>query len=64
MIVEVRPGRETGRLAVLAETRYLVIPDFFGDDMVFGPGTVSRPRLRLPAENMLLCPCWTRATPR
>jgi hypothetical protein len=54
MIVEVRPGRETGRLAVLAETRYLVIPDFFGDDMVFGPGTVSRPRLRLPAENMLL----------
>ena len=37
MIVEVRPGQGTDRLAVLAETRYVVIPDFFGDDMVFGP---------------------------
>ena len=54
MIVEVRPGQGTDRLAVLAKTRYLVIPDFFGDDMVFGSQTVSRPRLRLPAENMLL----------
>ena len=39
---------------MLAETRYVVIPDFFGDDMVFGSQTASRPRLRLPAENMLL----------
>ena len=54
MIVEVRPGQGTDRLAVLAETRYLVIPDFFGHDMVFGARAVSRPRLRLPAENMLL----------
>jgi hypothetical protein len=54
MIVEVRPGRGAGRLAVLAETRYVVIPDFFGHDMVFGPQTATRPRLRLPAENMLL----------
>jgi hypothetical protein len=54
MIVEVRPGQGTGRLAVLAETRYVVIPDFFGHDMVFRSQTVSRPRLRLPAENMLL----------
>jgi hypothetical protein len=54
MIVEVRPGRGTDRLAVLAETRYVVIPDFFGDDMVFGSRTAPRPRLRLPAENVLL----------
>ncbi|MGA2033820.1 MAG: transposase [Thermoguttaceae bacterium] len=54
MIVEVRPGRGADRLAVLAEPRYLVIPDFFGHDMVFGPQSVSRRRLRLPAENMLL----------
>jgi hypothetical protein len=54
MIVEVRPSQGTNRLAVLAETRYVVIPDFFGHDMVFGPQTVSRPRLRLPAESMLL----------
>jgi len=54
MIVEVRPGQGTDRLAVLAETRYVVAPDFFGDDMVFGAQAASRPRLRLPAENLLL----------
>ena len=45
MIVEVRPGQRTDRLAVLAETRYVVIPDFFGHDMVFGPQTVSSPAI-------------------
>jgi hypothetical protein len=54
MIVEVRPGQGADRLAVLAETRYVVIPDFFGHDMVFASPSVSRPRVRLPAENMLL----------
>jgi hypothetical protein len=54
VIVEVRPGQGTDRLAVLADTRYVVVPEFFGHDMVFGPRTMSRPRLRLPAENMLL----------
>jgi len=54
MIVEVRPGQGTDRLAVLADTRYVVVPEFFGHDMVFGSQTVSRPRIRLPAENMLL----------
>ncbi|MGO9108390.1 MAG: hypothetical protein ACLP9L_04080 [Thermoguttaceae bacterium] len=53
-IVEVRPGQGTDRLAVLADTRYVVVPDFFGCDMVFGPLTASRSRLRLPTESMLL----------
>ncbi len=54
MIVEVRPGQGTDRLAVLADTRYVVIPEFFGHDMVYGANAISRPRFRLPAENMLL----------
>jgi hypothetical protein len=54
MIVETRLGQGTDRVAVLVETRYLVIPDYFGDDLVYQPKTISRPRLRLPTENMLL----------
>ncbi len=57
MIVEVRPGQEIDRLAVLAETRYVVIPDYFGYDMIYGAGTpdfLNCLRLRLPAEKMLL----------
>jgi hypothetical protein len=53
MIVEVRPQEGTAALAVQADTRYMVVPDFFAQDMVFGP-TLKRPRLRLPAETMLL----------
>ena len=54
MIVEVRPGEGTGRLLAACPTRYVVIPDYFGSDMVFGPETFERPRLRLPAENFFL----------
>ncbi len=53
-IVELRPGEGTGRLLVNGEARYLVVPDFFGNDMVFRAGDMSRPRLRLPAENFFL----------
>ena len=54
MIVEVRPGEGTGRLLAACPTRYVVIPDYFADDMVFGPETIERPRVRLPAENFFL----------
>ena len=65
MIVEVRPGQGIDRLAVLAETRYVVIPDFFGYDMVFGAGTpdyLARDCGCLPRT--CSCRCWTRAMPR
>jgi hypothetical protein len=54
MIVEVRPGEGATRLAVRAESRYVVIPEYFGDDMVFRAESFQRPRLRLPTENMFL----------
>jgi hypothetical protein len=42
---------------VQGETRWVVVPDFFGDDMVFGPfdpARLPRHRLRLPTENFVL----------
>lgn len=54
MIAETRPGAGVDRLLVDCPARYIVVPDFFGDDMVFGPRAATRPRLRLPAENFCL----------
>ena len=53
-IVEVRAGEGFDRLLVQCPARYVIVPDFFGDDMVFGPEDLARPRLRLPAENFCL----------
>ena len=53
-VVELRPGESVDRVLVDGEARYLVVPDFFGDDMVFRPGSGSRQALRLPAENFFL----------
>jgi hypothetical protein len=53
-MVEATPGVGTPSLCVQSETRYVVVPDFFGDDMVFGPEATNLPRLGLPAENFFL----------
>ena len=53
-IVEVRPGAGADRLLVDCSARYVVVPDFFGDDMIFQAEPSSRRRLRLPAENFFL----------
>lgn len=57
--LEVRPGEATDRLVVWCRTRYVVVPDFFGDDMVFGPdvfgnAAFDRTRFGLPTENFFL----------
>ena len=49
--VEVRLLEGSGRLAVSGDIRYAVVPDFFGDDMVFAPADWARPRVGMPAEN-------------
>jgi len=53
-ILELVAGEGGGRLSVQAEIRHVVVPDFFADDMVFGPRAFTRDYLRLPTENMLL----------
>ncbi|MGA2066008.1 MAG: hypothetical protein ABSG86_13630 [Thermoguttaceae bacterium] len=55
MIVEVRPGEGTGRLLVRRSAAFVVVPDFFGNDMVFHVRTSAKHgRLRLPAENFFV----------
>ena len=53
-IVEVRPGKDAGRLLVECAARYVVVPDFFGDDMIFAAEMFAPRRLRLPVENFFV----------
>jgi len=53
-MVEMSAHRAADRLFVVCRTRYVLVPDFFGDDMVFGPSALARPRFELPTENFLL----------
>jgi hypothetical protein len=55
-ILEVKPTAGVTRLRLQAASRYVVVPDFFGDDMVFTPASLPRGRLPLPAENFYLTP--------
>jgi hypothetical protein len=53
-MVEIRPGEVADRLAVWDRPRWVVVPSFFGNDMVFGPETFGCLRHGLPAENFFL----------
>ena len=53
-ILELRPGEGVEKVRVDAPSRYVAVPDFFGDDMVLAAGQSPGPRLRLPAENFFL----------
>jgi hypothetical protein len=52
--VEVRPGAGTSELCVWANSRLIVVPDFFSDDMVFTPDGRELGSFRLPAEKFVL----------
>lgn len=51
-IVEIRPGRRASTLNVVTASRYVVVPDFFGDDWVLGAEASAE--VSLPAENFFL----------
>jgi len=53
-VVELRAGAGTAKFSVWLDAEYVVIPDYFGDDMAFGPHGGARDGLLLPAENYLL----------
>lgn len=53
-LVEARGGQGAGRLRVCDQAKYLVVPDFFADDMVFDPSEHEQSRIGLPAENSVL----------
>jgi len=54
VILELRPGEGAEKVRIEAPSRYVAVPDCFGDDMIFAADRVAGPRLRLPAENFLL----------
>ena len=51
-ILEIKCSQGTGFTDVQSHTRFVVVPDYFGDDLVYGPETVRG--LCLPAENFCL----------
>ena len=51
-ILEIQPGRRASALDVVTRARYVVVPDFFGDDWIMGPGEPRQ--VDLPAENFFL----------
>jgi hypothetical protein len=52
--VELRPVENAAALRLVAPARWTVIPDFFGDDMLFDAQRAPGQRLFVPAENILL----------
>jgi hypothetical protein len=50
-LLELRPGAGAAMAAVQCPARQVVVPDYFGDDMVFGAATSAQ---CLPAENFCL----------
>ena len=53
-MVEMCPKSGADRLFAWYRPRWIVVPDFFGHDMVFDPQTVASTRFGLPAENFSL----------
>ncbi len=51
-LLETRPVEGTGDVTVRSKTRYVVVPDYFGDDMVFGSDGARD--VCLPTENFCL----------
>ena len=52
--VQMRAGKDAGRLVVRGEMRYVVVPDYFGNDVVYGAADCVAPRVGLPAERCVL----------
>jgi len=53
-MLEMTGGQAADRFFAWSNTRYVVVPDFFADDMVFSASACDLPRFGLPAENFLL----------
>lgn len=52
--VECKPIQSAAQIRIEAATRFAVIPDFFGADMVFDPRAYSQSKLIIPPENFVL----------
>jgi hypothetical protein len=54
VFVKVNPGNSAASVEVRAGARYVALPDFFADDVVFDPVRFAAATLSVPAENFLL----------
>jgi hypothetical protein len=52
--VEVSPGAGASKLRVECPSRYVVLPDFFSDDIVIDAAKIPSAAAELPSENFLL----------
>lgn len=52
--VEISPGEGISKFLIQVDTRHVVVPDFFGDDVVFSAGAFEDSGHGLPAENFFL----------
>ena len=56
VFVETEPGAGAERLQVSSPGRYVVLPDFFADDMLVDATKIPPASIELPSENFLLLP--------
>ncbi|MFH1742707.1 MAG: hypothetical protein ABIH23_27185 [bacterium] len=54
--MEIHPGEGTEVLSIQAQTTSVIVPDFFGDDMVFTPESAEGPFISLPTESFFIYP--------
>ena len=54
IFLETEPGVGAGRLRVEAPGSYVVLPDFFADDILIDASKVPVPEIEIPSENFLL----------
>ena len=54
MALDVRPGPGVRTLRVGGRIRYVVVPDYFADDMVYRAAALPAPVVGLPTENFFL----------
>jgi hypothetical protein len=54
--VETQPGPGAWRLRVECPSRFVVLPDFFADDMIFDARKLPLPAVEVPSEHFLLLP--------
>jgi hypothetical protein len=52
--VQAEPGSGAGRLRVECPSRFVVLPDFFADDILIDARTIPPDTAELPSENLLL----------
>ncbi len=52
--IEIHPGQTVEKLFVGADTRYTIVPDYFGDDMIFSAESFQGDLVYLPTEKFIL----------